>query len=189
MIARVDRSIAESAWSPDGKWLILRTYSTERGAGDILGLRLGVDSVPVPLIATPAIEAEPTISPNGKWMSYISNQTGRNEVYVVPFPNTSSAVWPVSSSGGTEPRWSRDGRELYYRDARGNMVSVPINPAASFSFGTPKVLFSAAAYRTYTGHHQYDVSPDGKRFVMGVPTTGGEMPALVLVKNWRAAGK
>ena len=69
------------------------------------------------------------------------------------------------------------------------MVSVPITPGPSFAFGTPKVLFSAAAYRAYTGHHEYEVSPDGKRFVMDVPTSGGELPALVLIKNWRPPTK
>ncbi len=186
VIASVDRNIAESAWSPDGQWVLFRTYSNQRGAGDIFGLRFGIDTVPTPLIATEAAEVQPTISPDGRWLAYATDKSGRQEVVVVPFPNARGALWSVSSDGGSEPKWSRSGRELFYRNARGDMVSVPIVPGSSFAFGAPKRLFSATQFTAYSGHAQYDVSPDGQRFLMGAPARGRATPRLVLVKNFRA---
>ncbi len=185
VIARVDRNIDESAWSPDGKWVLFRTFSNQRGAGDILGLRFGVDSAPTPLLATEAGELQPTISPEGRWLAYVTDKSGRPEVVVVPFPNVQAALWSISSDGGSEPKWSRSGRELFYRNARGDMVSVPIVPGSSFVFGAPKRLFSATQFRAYSGHAQYDVSSDGQRFLMGAPARTRAKPRLVLVKNFR----
>lgn len=90
----------------------------------------------------------------------------------------------VSTHGGTEPAWSPRGGELFFRDASGNMVSVEVKTAPSFSFGAPKVLFPATAYATYDGRTQYDVSHDGQRFLMVRKIGGGQSSQLVLVKNW-----
>ena len=183
LLASVDRDIAESAWSPDGKWVLFRTFSNQRGSGDILGLRPGIDKAPVPLIATTAVEVQPVISPDGRWLAYVSDQTGRYEVYVVPFPNTGGGVWSVSMAGGSEPRWSRKGDELFYRDARGNLVSVAVKPGPTFSLGASRVLFAAAKYVAYSGHQQYDVSPDGQRFLMSAGEKGSGSTTMVLVRN------
>ena len=188
MIARIDRSISESTWSPDGKWVLFRTYSNQRGAGDIFSLRFGVDSAAKPLIATEAAEFQPTISPDGRWLAYVTNRSGRQEIVVVPFPDVQGATWPISSDGGSEPRWARSGHELFYRNARGDMVSVPIVPGSTFAVGAPKRLFSAVQFRAHLGHAQYDVSPDGQRFLMSASARGRQKPRLVLVKNFRAGG-
>nr|MBA3405557.1 serine/threonine-protein kinase [Gemmatimonadaceae bacterium] len=142
------RNPVESEWSPDGQWLIFRTSVQNGGKGDIFAIRPGRDSVPTPIVVTPFAEQYPAISPDGHWLAYASNETGRNEIYVVPFPNASSAKLPISSRGGTEPVWSRNGRELFYRDGAGNMVSVEIGSSTTFSAGTSKILFSARGYRS-----------------------------------------
>ena len=120
------RNVFGARWSPDGKWLIYQTDAGEPGLGDILGIRLGIDTAPIPLVATKFTEVAPALSPDGRWLAYTSNESGQSEIYVVPFPNTGSAKWAVSTRGGTEPQWSHSGRELFYRDGSGNVVAVAI---------------------------------------------------------------
>src|SRR5690348_4195400 len=115
-MARLDRAAQEVTWSPDGHWLVLRTDNGTAGAGDLVGVRVGGDTTPVPLVATGFTEQEPAISPDGRWLAYASNESGANEVYVRPFPATTAARWQVSTGGGEAPRWSSDGRELYFYD-------------------------------------------------------------------------
>lgn len=160
------RPIAGVAWSPDGKWLIFRTDDQAPGNADILGIRPGVDSVARPLVATPAEELSPAVSPDGRWLAYSSSESGRREVYVRPFPETDNAKYQVSTAGGTSPVWNPNGRELFFRDDAANLVSVPVIPGATFQPGLPTVLFSAAKYSLSRFTRVYDVSPDGKRFVM-----------------------
>ncbi|HEY5022461.1 MAG TPA: protein kinase [Gemmatimonadaceae bacterium] len=180
-----DRDVAESLWSPDGKWLVFRTSFNSPGSGDIFAIRPGVDSSPIPLAATKFGEFSPDFSPDGRWLVYSSNKTGRDESYVVPFPNAGSAKWPISTGGGSEPRWSHHGDEIFYRDGSGNMVSVPVKTAPTFSFGAPKTLFPARQFLSSLGQHrQYDVSPDDRRFMM-IRTVGSPVPdKLVIVSSW-----
>ena len=90
-------ALAEGLWSPDGEWFVHRTSANELGAGDIVAHRRGGNTVPVPLVATDFTELAPAISPNGRWMAYSSNETGRTEIFVVPFPNASART-PSDSS-------------------------------------------------------------------------------------------
>ncbi len=110
------------------------------------------------------------------------NSTGRDEVYVRPFPNTGSAKWQVSSGGGVEPRWSRDGRELYYKNFRGDLVAATVLPGATFAVGKQRVLFSTEGYVSNRGFRTYDVTPDG-RFVMIRLTKPGP-DELIWVENF-----
>jgi serine/threonine-protein kinase len=117
-------------------------------------------------------------------MAYSSNENGGSEIFVVPFPNTGDAKWLVSVRGGTEPLWSRDGRELFYRNSQGEMVAVRVQTDPVFSVGPASVLFSDAAYRRTSVHRQYDVAPDGERFLM-IRRVGGEAESrLILVQNF-----
>ena len=110
-----ERDVLEALWSPDGEWLIYRLNPNP----DILALRPGQDTVPLPLVTTEFGEDQATLSPDGRWLAYASNETGREKIYVVPFPNAGDAKWPVSTSGGREPLWSHSGRELFYRNGAG----------------------------------------------------------------------
>ncbi|MBA3646564.1 MAG: PD40 domain-containing protein [Gemmatimonadaceae bacterium] len=174
----------ESEWSHDGKWLIFRTSVQISGKGDIFAIRLGSDTVAIPLAVTKYGEQDPVISPNDRWLAYSSNETGRYEIYVVPFPNASSAKWPISNEGGSEPVWSRNGRELFYRDGQGRMVAVEVTAnAPTFSAGGSKVLFSARDYVSGASHRQYDVAADG-RFMMLRQNYRGVQDSIIVVENW-----
>ncbi|MEX2179574.1 MAG: protein kinase [Gemmatimonadaceae bacterium] len=178
----------ESHWSADGKWLVFRTTATTgSGSGDLYAVRAAMDSTPMPLLATPAAEMQPALSPDGRFLAYASDESGRYEVHVVPFPNTSSARWVLSTrgGGGAEPVWSRRGDELFYRDASGNMIAVSVQTVPTFAAGTSRVLFPAAEYAAHPGHRQFDVTADGRRFVMVLPLSTGR-GRVVLVKNWLA---
>ena len=175
--------LSASTWSRDGRWLVYRTSVNEAGAGNILAIRPGVDSAPQVLMATPHAELDPTLSPDGKWLAYVSNETGRHEVYVVPFPNVNAAKWPISTGGGTEPVWSHSGRELFFR-AAGNLVSVPVRTTSTFFAGAATTLFPTRIYGTNANRRQYDVAPGDNRFIFTQSVDGPAANELVLVDNW-----
>ena len=177
-------ALAEALWSHDGKWLIFRTSVANTDNGDILAIRPGIDTVPVPLAATKFSALSPTLSPDDRWLAYSSNETGRDEVYVVPFPNAGSAKWMVSTRGGTEPLWSHRGNELFYRDGAGNMVSAEVKTSPTFSLGATAVLFPASLYAAYDLHRQYDISKDDSRFIMIRQIGATSTEQLVVVDNW-----
>ncbi len=119
-------------WSPDGHWLVLRTDNGAAGAGDLVGVRSSGDTTPVPLVASSFTELEPSISPDSRWLAYTSNESGANEVYVRPFPGAAGARWQVSTGGGAQPRWSPDGRELFFLDGTAHLMAAQVRPGATF---------------------------------------------------------
>src|SRR5262249_16191864 len=135
-----------------------------------------------PLLHTSFNEVNAEVSPDGRWVAHESDESGQSEVYVRPFPNVDGGRWLVSAGGGHKPVWSRDGRELFYlARAPGPtklMVSTISTGAASFSAGAPRSLFEGPYYAVpgqTVGGRTYDVSPDGKRFVMiKNPSTAAE---------------
>ncbi|MEP7326923.1 MAG: protein kinase [Gemmatimonadota bacterium] len=177
------RAVGGHVWSPDGQWLVFRTDDQDPGNGDIMAVRLGVDTIARALVATPAEELGPAISPDGRWLAYSSNESGRREVYVRPFPETSEGRYQVSTAGGMSPVWNPTGKELFFIDAAQNMVSVPVNGGASFQTGPSRILFSTTDY--YTGPYQpeFDLSRDGQRFVM-IRREAGNNLGIVVVFNF-----
>jgi eukaryotic-like serine/threonine-protein kinase len=171
-------------WSPDGRWLVFRTDRSKPGAGDILGIRPGIDTVPIPLVATGFTESAPAISPDGRWLAYSSNESGKNDIYVVPFPNTASTKWAVSTDGGSEPLWSHSGKEIFYRDIAGNMVAVEVHSKPTFSTGRSTILFPAGAYLSFARGVEYAVAPDDRRFVMIRQVPSSVPDQLIVVDNW-----
>ena len=171
-------------WPVDDSTLIIRTDNQAPGRGDILLVRMGVDTTVTPLVAGPAQEVTPSLSPNGRWLAYTSDESGVDEVYVRPFPRATGGVFKISRAGGNEPRWSGTGSELFFRDGSGTMVSVRVETASTFRVLSQQELFSALRFKSSTFGGQYDVTRDGQRFLMidqVPPTTGSEMIAVL---NW-----
>ncbi|MEO6055425.1 MAG: protein kinase [Gemmatimonadales bacterium] len=179
--------------SRDGRWLILRTAPIGAGSADLLGLKSG-DTTLIPLVATPAAELFPALSPDGHWLAYASNESGTSEVYVRPFPETTSAKWQVSTAGGTEPVWSGSGRELLYLNGKSEMVSAEIPSGATFSVGRQRTLFSAAQFSRAGPVPSFSLTPDDKRFLMVREGETAQQSELIVAENWvqgvaAAAGK
>jgi len=180
----------EGMWSPDGRWLLLRGGAASAAAGgrDITGFRPGVDSAPVPVLVTPFDEEAIALSPDGRWLAYQSDETGRTEVFLRPFPNTDAGKWQVSNGGGVAPLWARSGRELFFVGAERNMMAVQVTAGTTPRLGEPAVLFhmsddlSGAEASYYT---PWDVAADG-RFIMArlVTASGGTESPLIVVENW-----
>ena len=125
--------------------------------------RLSGDTAVKPLLVEPSFTLSIALSPDGRWLAYTSNQTGQYDVYVSRFPAMTSKRL-VSSGGGAEPRWSRDGKELYFVSG-GKLMAVAGPSGSSFTPGAPRALLSLEGDRRARNHPQYDVAPDG-RFVM-----------------------
>ncbi|MEE8146092.1 MAG: protein kinase, partial [Longimicrobiales bacterium] len=183
--------IANAFWSPTGDWLVLRRAGLGGGAEgdrDILGLRPGLDSIPIPLVATPEYaEQAPALSPNGRWLAYTSNETGRNEVFVRPFPNVDDLKVPVSSDGGIVPLWAHNGRELFFVDNQQRMVAAQVVTEPTFRVVELRPLFEIPpGYPIPQNGAPYDITLDDQRFLMArVFESDAEDPQrVVLITNW-----
>ena len=187
-----ERSLNQGSWSPDGEWLVVRATATAAmglGLRDILAFRPGVDSAAAPLVASPEFaEAAPAMSPDGKWLAYSSNETGRDEVFVRPFPNVDSTRVRVSTDGGIAPVWAKGGRELFFVDEDRGLVAAQFDPVSGQVLAKETLFTIPAVYRVGSGLNFYDVSSDGERFLMARPYTGdtedAEPPGFVLVQNF-----
>jgi len=143
---------------------------------------------PRPLVQTTFQEINGEISPDGRWLAYQSNESGRDEIFVQPFPDVGGGRWQISTGvGGTRPLWARSGRELFYLTPTGVLMRVPIEPTASFAAGTPAKLLDGRYHFEEPGR-TYDVSPDGRRFLMIKSGDGSDKTAapanLIVVQNW-----
>jgi hypothetical protein len=144
------------------------------------------DRKPLPFLNTQFNESEGKFSPDGRWIAYQSNESGRNEVYVAPFPGP-GGKWQVSTGGGLQPRWRRDGSEIFYIDPRGNVMAAPVNgKGSSFEIGVIKQLFAA---RTKPIRRSYDVSADGQRFLINTLPEQMMSAPITVVVNWTAGLK
>ena len=173
-----------SDWSHDGKYI---AFSLE-GAGtrlDVWGLSVG-DRRAAPILDTVYAEGFATISPDGKWLAYQSDQSGRNEVYVQSFDglnNDTRRRWMVSKGGGL-PRWRSDGGELFYMTTDGRIMSVSIHPGSDggIEAGQPQTLFQTRPVpKTW---NLYDVTPDGQRFLVNIPLEWTSAAPITVVTNW-----
>ena len=180
-----DKSLAEALWSRDGQWLVVRTTLPSR---DIQAFRPGVDTALTLVVASAKFdERAPTLSPDGRWIAYQSDETGKSEIYVRPFPAADGGRWQVSTAGGDEPLWSRGGSEIFFRASSGEMMTVPVTTAPAFSAGGPRPLFQAKSYARSLSYRAYDVSPDDRRFAMLRPisdSTTTPTNQVVFVDNW-----
>jgi hypothetical protein len=177
-VLATDLFVQDGGWSRDGRWLVYSGQSPTSRVyrEDIHGLAAAADAKPVPLIASNFNERGGTVSPDGRWLAFWANPTGRYEVYVRPFPDTSGPQVQVSSDGGARPVWSRDGREIYYESGN-QLTRVTLVPGPAFAVGNPSTLFSLA------GAQDWDVASDGRVILIRAAeaATGGQ---LVVVEDF-----
>ena len=179
------RPLSEHTWVPGTNTVLVRTTTPTPGAGDILMLRMGIDSVPSPLVASPHAEYSPAVSPDGKWLAYVSDETGRYEVYVTSMAAPGEAKWAVSTSGGLTPRWSHRGDELFYLDLRANMIATHVATIPSFAVQSTRVLFNASDFiQTAVSRRNFDVARDDQRFLMVQRADGAKRGQVVVVEHW-----
>ena len=169
--------LAPETWADDGETLMV-------GGTDFMAVRVGADAVPETLLETDENESIFSLSPNGRWMTYVSNVSGEQRIYVRPFPDLSSGGQRLVSDGpGDDPLWGPDGREPFYLTPDAAMV-VPVETGDAFQRGAPKQLFSMDPY--FEGlNFSWDISPDSQRFVM--VKRGEESEAqtqIIVVQNW-----
>ena len=165
------------SWSPDGKNLIFEEATPE--GSDIGMLSMEVPRTRIKVVDGPFDETGPVVSPDGRWIAYESNESGRIEVYVRAFPRA-NARWQVSTEGGTVPLWNPKGNELFYRNGN-DMMAVPMTTTPGFAPGKPELLFSGNYYSQPS--RAYDIAPDGERFLM-VKRDDDENTELHIVLNW-----
>jgi Tol biopolymer transport system component len=170
---------APDSWSPDGQELAL---TEDRATRNIWIMPLK-DRKPRPFVESPSYETAPRFSPDGHWIAYASNESGRYEIFVRPYPGP-GGKWQISTEGGTEPVWNPKGRELFYRNGQ-KMMAVDFNAQPTFSAGKPKMLFEGPYVTTPRSIPDYDVSPDGQRFLMLRAAEQSQAPAEInVVLNW-----
>ncbi|MBY0497528.1 MAG: serine/threonine-protein kinase [Cyanobacteria bacterium] len=180
LVLRTPRDMPTMAWSPNGEWIAL-------GVNDIGVFDVAKPDLPRPVLSTPFQELEFQFSPDGRWFSYSSDESGRLEVYVQPWPPTGER-WQVSIDGGTDARWRPEGGELYYVSPIRELMAVPIDTTPSFRAGSPVRLFQTRIAGPLGAGHRfpYAVARDGKRFLMYVSDQGAVPPALDIIVNWPA---
>ena len=183
LVQRDTVGLWEAEVSRDGGWMVMRKDVT--GSRNVLlARRLTGDTTLRTVFDMPAVQfaLSTTLSPDNRWLAYASSESGTVNVYVTSFPD-GQTKFAVSRGGGTEPKWSRDGRELFFESGGAlNIVNVPAGP--TFAPGNPRVLFSLAGYRRARNRQQYDVSPDGSRFLMIRERVAATAPTAVYVENW-----
>jgi serine/threonine protein kinase/WD40 repeat protein len=177
-LLRLDNGPQEGVISPDGKWLVVRTIGTTTKR-DVHYRAMSGDTTLYAIAASEFDELMPRISPDGKWIAYVSDESGIAEVYVRRFPGPSGKV-QVSLGGGSEPIWAPDGRGIYYRHVR-DVMAARVSTSSGFSVRDRVKLFDGA-YATSPIHANFDVSPNGKRFLM--INRAGSDAEVIVVHNW-----
>jgi len=186
-------SLYDGRGSSDGEWMVFRTTVPQARIGerDIVAFRPGVDSVVIPLIANAEfVEQSPALSPDGRWLAYTSDETGRQEVYVTSFPNVDSGEARVSTEGGSVPLWGNSGGELFFVDGDRRLVVAQVDADSAFRVLQRETLFGLGPEYGLSGGIAYDVAPDDQRFLLArsTLTAAGEASAggtrFILVYNW-----
>jgi eukaryotic-like serine/threonine-protein kinase len=185
-----NNAVSDGFRSPDARWLVLGTNKSPKtsAAGDILAAQPGVSGDAQAMVATGFNERGAALSPDSRWLAYVSNEQGENEVFVRPFPDVNGGKWQVSSGGGGAPIWSHSGRELFFV-SRGKMNVVAIRPGPTFSGEPPRALFSIPERVRARSPERgtFAISSDDQRFLMLQDNSWGAMagtPTMVLVQNF-----
>jgi serine/threonine-protein kinase len=166
--------------TPDGTRVLLSSGSR----GDLLMVTIGDPTGVKTLVRTQANERLGVISPDGRWLAYESDSSGQPEIYARPFPSVGAGQWLVSSGGGRRPLWAPNGRELFYENPTGAIMAVPVDASGpSWRSGNPVRLIDRAYVSLGGGVRNFDISPDGRRFLT-VKSAAAFPPQIVVVQNW-----
>jgi hypothetical protein len=190
LIPEQDLRLMPWSWSSDVKTLVLTEFTLSEG------LRFGIDALPLEgdrklrlLLKEKYNQLQPQISPDGRWIAYVSVESGKPEVYVRPFPEVNKGKWQVSTSGGNQPLWSPNGRELFYHNAD-SVMAVAVEAGQMFKCGKPESLFRGSYTSFYDqDEHTWGISLDGRRFLMmkepgSTASAGGAPLKINIVLNW-----
>ena len=181
-----EKEISQGVWSPDGEWLVYREGTAE--GRDLWAFRPAQDSTPRPLIAEAGYdEKAPAISPDGRWIAYESDETGKEEIYVRPFPAVEEGKWQISVGGGREPAWAHNGRELFYIRSNDELEVAALDPGPPFNVAGRASLFSTAGLLPAgQDHRAYDVHPDDERFLFAIPQESEESGSVywLMIDHW-----
>lgn len=189
-------------WSRDGRFIVYFELDPKNKRdlwvlpAEAAASGAKADRKPIPFLRSEFDDLYGQLSPDSHWMAFTSDRSGRREVYVRPFP-AGESEWTMSSAGGEAPRWSGDGKELFFEAADGKLMAAPVKKAVPgaipvFEPGVPQALFDAHIARAAGDRYfEYDVTADGKRFLINTAGKGGAAaaPPLTVVTNWLAGVK
>jgi Tol biopolymer transport system component len=185
-ILGLKRSVYPTDWSPDGQVILYQAFDATTNL-ELWVLPASGDRKPIPFIKATFGVSHGQFSPDGRWVAYSSNESGRWEIYVAPFPGP-GGNWKVSSAGGSEPRWRRDGKEMFYLAPDGVLMSVDVKEGPTFDADVAKPLFQTHRRELISSVDlfSYDVSADGQRFLVNTDVGEVSSPSLTVVLNWAA---
>jgi hypothetical protein len=181
-VYRADNRLYVDQWTSDGENLIIDNLDANNSVSSLFVIPLKGGKKLWDYSNSKFDEYEASISPNRKWIAYLTNEVGPYQIYVRSFPDK-GGKWQISTDVAEEPRWSPDGKTLYYRKGS-QMVSVPVSTSTTFSAGIPKVMFSAFPAMNVDSGISYDITSDGKYFVTTTPVEGTTFKRISLVLHW-----
>ncbi len=187
ILLKSDDSKVPADWSRDGRLILYRERDVKTNEFSLKVLPVTGDRKPMPVVNTKGERTAGQFSPDGRWVAYSSNESGKREVVVTPFPGP-GGKWQVSTAGGSEPRWRRDGRELFYLAPDGKLMAVEVQQGPTFEAGVAKPLFQTRAREHVSSNDtfSYDVSADGQRFLVNTDVGEAISSPLTVVFNWVA---
>jgi Tol biopolymer transport system component len=183
LLFKSDEVKAPLSWSRDGRYILFSSRNAE-GNWNLFALPTFGDRKPLPVVTSPFMEPAGAFSPDGRFVAYQSNESGRWEIYVQSFPNA-AGKWQVSNTGGLDVSWSADGRQLTYRALDQKLMAVDVQAGEVFAAGIPRQLFLASVMPG-TSRNKYAVSADGKRFLFVAPLGRDALVPTTVVMNWNA---
>jgi Tol biopolymer transport system component len=183
LLVKSDETKIACDWSRDGRYIAFFSRGKETG-WDIWVLPTFGDKKPVPFLKTRFAELMPVFSPDGRYLAYQSNESGRSEVYVQSFPGP-GGKWQISTAGGVEPHWRADGRELYYRAPDQKLMAVEVQTGSVLTAGTALPLFQGR-FDMSVARDRFLPTADGKRFLTTAPLGREAMTPTTVVLNWYA---
>ena len=183
LVAEENRNLYDAVWTPDRRWLVYRRGFPNAGEpGDVLYAAPHPDSTGTALLDTPFAEHTPSLSPDGRWLAYVSAESGQPQIYVRPFPGPRGRS-QVSAEGGNQPGWAHNGREIFYLASDGSLTVAAVRTDPDFAVESRERLTSWAPYFRTPNRRQYDPSPGDQR-LLAIRAGEFEIPPYILVQNF-----